>query len=140
MGVADLQRIEGPLHQTEAAGDGVVALSQLEAASDAEVAVLRQYGEHVRVQIGLAVAVAGQRHGETYESVSIEGADDLATDALRHDEDTPRDDVAIAVTPNFKLQDDATLEVFEAGQRLDVDLSVRACVHDLVGSLAAFFA
>src|SRR5258708_3970440 len=116
MGVADLQRIEGPLHQIEASGDGVVALGELEAAADAGVAVLGQDGQHVRVEVGFAVTVAGQRHGETDQGVAIECSDYLAADALRHYKDTPGDDVAIAVAPDFDLENDAALEVFEGGE------------------------
>src|ERR1700679_3216793 len=140
MGVADLERIEGPLHQIEPAGDRVVALGQFESASDTQVAVLREYSKHVRVQVRVSISVAWQRHGETYESLSVERADNLAADALRYDKDTSGDDVAVAITPNFRLQNDATLEVFEAGERLDMDFGLRAFTHDVGGSLAAFFA
>ena len=49
MGVTDLQWVEGPLHQMKAANDRVVALREFEAAAYAQVAVLREYGKHVRV-------------------------------------------------------------------------------------------
>src|SRR5271168_1991707 len=140
MGVTNLQRVEGPLHQIEAAGDGVVALGELEATANAGVAVLRQDGEHVRVEVGFAVPVAGQRHGETYQGVAVECPDHLAANALRHHEDTPWDDVAVAVAPDLKLQNDATLKVFEAGKGLDANVGLRAGFHGLGGSLAAFLA
>ena len=86
MGVSDLQRVEGPLHEIEAAGDSVVALGELEAAANARIAVVRQDGKHVRVEVWAAVTVAGQRHGEAYQGVLVEGTDDLAADALCDDE------------------------------------------------------
>ena len=82
MGVSDLERIEGPLHQIEPAGDCVVPLGQLEAAPDAQVSVLREYGEHVRVKVRAAVAIAWQRHGETYEGLAVERAYYLTAERL----------------------------------------------------------
>jgi hypothetical protein len=67
------------------------------------------------VEVRPEIATAGQRHGETYEGLAVECADDLSADALRYDEYTSRDDIAVTITPNLQLQDDATLEVFEAG-------------------------
>ena len=55
-------------------------------------------------------------------------------------EDTPGDDVAVAVTPDFELKDDTAFKVFEAGKGLNLNVVLRACVHDPVGSLAAFLA
>ena len=43
----------------------------------------------------------------------------LAADALRHDEDAPGDQVAVAVSPDRKLQIDAALELVERGERLE---------------------
>ncbi len=88
---------------------------------DAAVAILRQYSQHVRVQVGFTVAIAGQRHGETNDGVAVEGSDNLAADALGDHEDAARNDVAVAVAPDLKLQDDATLKVVQGGQGLDVD-------------------
>jgi hypothetical protein len=140
VGVSDLQRVEGPLHEIEASGDSVVALGELEAAANARVAVLRQYGEHVRVEVWEALTVTRQRHGEAYQCVLMKGTDNLAPNALSNYEDTPRDDVAVAITPDFELKDDAPFKVFEAGKGLNLNVVLRACVHDDVGSLAAFLA
>jgi hypothetical protein len=140
VGVPDFQGIEGPLHEIEATGDGVVALGELETTADAEVAILRKDGEHVRVEVGFAVAVARQGHGEAYDGVSVEGSKNLTADPLRDHEDASWDDVAIAVTPDFELEDDTALKVLEAGEGLDVDSSLGGGVHDLVGSATTFFA
>ena len=80
----------------------------------------------MRVEVRPAIAVARQRHGETNQGVAVERADDLAADALRDDEDTARDDIAVAITPDLELQDDATLEVFEGGKGLNADVGLRA--------------
>ena len=63
-------------------GDSVVALGELEAAANASIAILRQDGEHMGVEVWQACTVAGQRHGEAYQGVLVEGPDDLAADAL----------------------------------------------------------
>ena len=104
------------------------------------VAVLGEDGKHVGVKIGLAVAVAGQGHGESDEGIAVERSQHLAADTLRNDEDAAGDDIAVAVAPDFELEDDATLEVLEGSEGLDVDGWLRAGVHDLVGSVVAFFA
>ena len=52
--VLDFERIEGPLHQLDAARQRVLALRQLQAPPDAEVAVLRQHAQHVAVQVVVA--------------------------------------------------------------------------------------
>ena len=54
--------------------------------------------------------------------------------------DTPGDDVAVAVAPDLELKDDTTFKVFEAGKGLNLDVVLRACAHDPVGSLAASLA
>jgi hypothetical protein len=101
---------------------------------------LRLDGEHVGVEIRFAIAVAGQRHGETDQRISVEGSDHLAANALRDHEDAPGDDVAVAIAPNLKLQDDASLKVFECRKGLDMNGGLRVRAHGLGGSLAAFFA
>jgi hypothetical protein len=116
----------------EAAGDGVVALGEFEAAAYPLVPVLRQDCEHVGVEVRPAVADAGQRHGETNLGVSVKRADYLAADALGHDKDTPGNDVAVAVSPDFELKDDATLELFECLEGFDSDGCMGACVHGLI--------
>jgi hypothetical protein len=92
------------------------------------------------VEIGFAVTTARQGHGESDEGVAVEGSENLAADTLSDDEDTPWDYVAVAVTPDFELENDTALKVFEAGKGLNVDCRLGARVHDLVGSVAAFFA
>src|SRR5258708_39585087 len=104
MGVADLQRVEGPFHQIEAPGYGVVALGELETAADAGVAVLGQNGQHVRVEVRLAVAIARQRHGETNQVITGKRSYDLAADALRHHKDTAGDGSAVPLSPHFDLR------------------------------------
>ena len=74
------------------------------------------------------------------EGVAIERSDDLAADALRYDEDASGNHVAVAVSPDLNLKDDAALEVFEGGEGLNAEGGVRAFVHGLGGSLTAFFA
>ena len=124
MGVFDLQRIEGPFHQVEAPGEGIVALGELQTTAQTRVAVLRQHRQHVRVQIGLAVAVAGERHGETDHRVAVEGPDHLAADALGHNKDAPGNEIAVAVAPDLELQDNAALEVLQGGEMADLDAGV----------------
>src|SRR5215469_14772848 len=140
MGVANFEGIEGPLHEVEAAGDGVVALGEFEPAAYTGVAVLRQHGQHMRVEIGFAVAVAGQRHGKTDESFALECADHLAADALRDYEDAAGDDVAGAIAPDFDLEHATALELFESGEWLDVNGVLRTVVHVVDGVLTAFLA
>src|ERR1035441_2545537 len=111
MRVLDLQRVERPLHQVEAAGQRIVALRQLQPSSQPGVAILRQHRQHVRVQVRLAGATAGQRHGETHHRIPVQGPDPLAADAVRHDEDALWDQVPITVTPDRELYLDAALEV-----------------------------
>ena len=78
--------------------------------------------------------------GDDTRSDAVDGSQHLASDALGDDEDAAGDDVAVAVAPDFELEDDAALKVFEAGEGLDVDDWLLAGVHDLLGSAAAFFA
>ena len=66
----------------------------------------------------------GQRHGETDEifgdslgifgAGDVEGADDLASDALADDEDAARDDVSVGVAPGIDLELDAGVELVKA--------------------------
>jgi hypothetical protein len=59
---------------------------------------------------------------------------------LRHYEDPSRYNVAVAIAPDFDLENDATLELLEGGEWLDVDVVFRTCVHEVGGSLTVFFA
>jgi hypothetical protein len=84
--------------------------------------------------------MARQGHGESDDGAVVEGSENLAAYALRNDKHTPRDYIAIAVTPDFVLENDAALKVFEPGKGLNVDCRLGVRVHDLGGSVAAFFA
>jgi hypothetical protein len=92
------------------------------------------------VEIRFAAAMARQGHGESDDGAVVEGSENLAAYALRNDKHTPRDYIAIAVTPDFVLENDAALKVFEPGKGLNVDCRLGVRVHDLGGSVAAFFA
>ena len=114
-------------------------LKKLELASDAVVAVSGRDGEHVRVQIwdrSVLTRVGsgldtGERHGETDEifgctlgvlgAGDVEGADDLASDALADDEDAARDDVSVGVAPGVDLELDAGVELVKALAGADED-------------------
>ncbi len=66
IGVLELERIEGPLDQIDAAAKRFFALAQLEPAPDSVVAILGQHAQHVAVQIGLAARLhAGNREAES---------------------------------------------------------------------------
>src|SRR5688500_9832610 len=60
--VLQLDRIEGPLDEVDAARECVLALRNLEQASHAVVAILAQHAHHVAVQVRLFAAFeAGNR-------------------------------------------------------------------------------
>src|SRR5579885_3462854 len=61
--VAQLEWIKGPLNQPNAAGQGVLALKELEHAADAPVAVGGIDAGHMGVQVGCAFAKADNREG-----------------------------------------------------------------------------
>src|SRR5512142_1892741 len=93
--VLDLERVEGPLHEIEAALQRVLPLRQLHAASQATVSVLLANGEHVRVQVEMAVTVPGNRERKADELRALEAADDLAADLFRDHEHAQRDEVGV---------------------------------------------
>src|SRR5665213_69345 len=90
---------------------------------------MQEDGEHVRVEIGMTIAEAGQRHSEADDGVSVKGANHLAADVLRNHEDAARDDIPVAVAPGLQLQHNTALEVFEGGKRRDADIAMWACTH-----------
>src|SRR5208282_4787874 len=55
MRVLDLQGIEGPLHQLKATSQRILALVKLQAAPEPPVAIALAHGQHLRVQVELAV-------------------------------------------------------------------------------------
>src|ERR1700726_2558819 len=76
VGILGDKRIEGPFDQRDAAGKSVLALKELEPATNGAVAESVENGGHVRVQEGLAGAPSGDGHGEAHQFAAAEGAED----------------------------------------------------------------
>jgi len=84
--VADFEGIEGPLDETDAAGEGFFALEEFEEAADFAIAVGFEDGGHVGVEVGRESMEANDGHGEADHEVAIEGANDLAAGLVGNDE------------------------------------------------------
>src|SRR5260370_161800 len=54
IGVLDIERIEGPLDQIDAAGERRLALGEFKEPASARVAIFLQHTQHVAVQVNLA--------------------------------------------------------------------------------------
>ena len=111
--VLDFQRIEGPFHAGNPAGQGFVPLKELETPPDTLVAVCGVNGQHMRVQVGHAASYPWQCHGEADQAAGIafqaparriECAHYLAADPLAHQKDTPRNYIPVSITPHVNLQ------------------------------------
>ena len=64
-GVLELEGIEGPLDEGDAARQGIVALAKLKAAAHLRVAIRRQHAQHVTVQVRVTVRLdAGDGEAE----------------------------------------------------------------------------
>src|SRR5262249_8707411 len=122
--VLDLQRIEGPFDEFETFRDGIFALGQLKPAAQAVIAPAIAHSQHVRMQVSVASASAGNGKNEAYELViplAVESADDLAADLLAYYEHAQRHQVDIVEIPHFPLQRNAGLELSDALALADDD-------------------
>src|ERR1700739_3417288 len=140
MRVLDLQRIEGPLHASDAPRKCLTSLLQLELRPEPAVTVVVASRQHMRMQVGLWISVCGilpclhawQRHGETHHrfrrpvrrstrQIGVEGSDDLAANFLTNEKSLARDDVAFVVAPDFDLHLNACFELIVTGAGADKD-------------------
>src|SRR5438270_7083955 len=112
--VLDFQRIEGPFQQVKAGLERVIALGQLQAAAEAIISPRLAHRQHVRVQIRMAGARAGNGESKADQLAAIKGADDLPADFPADHEHAQRDQVHVVKIPDLFLQRDAGLELFHA--------------------------
>src|ERR1039457_2719911 len=82
------------------------------------------HGQHVRVQINVAAARAGDGEREAYHDIAVKGAHHLATDLVGNDKHAQRHQLRVSEVPDFSLQCHAGVEILDA---------VAATEHDGVG-------
>ncbi len=122
IGVLQLQGIESPLHQIGAPGQGVFPLLELQLPPQALVPVVWQHGQHVRVQVEAAFAVAGKAEQEADHLLTVERAKDLPAAAGGHHHDFLGHQLRLGKPPDQLLQLDAPVVLLQivAGANLDV--------------------
>src|SRR6185437_11552437 len=123
MRVLDFQRIKGPLHEIKAVFHRVVALRQLQPATQAMVAERATDCQHVRVQISVPGAAAGNGKSKAHQITAIESANNLSADFLAHHEHAQGNQVNVSKIPNLFLQRDAGVEFVYALALADDDLT-----------------
>jgi len=105
MGVLDLERIEGPLDELDAAVERFLPLRELELASDAAILVGLKYSHHVAVQVELPARFeAGNGQAKPHHLAAVEGAEDLAADLVRYHEHARRKQIDVVEAPDDSLE------------------------------------
>src|SRR5215472_10889093 len=107
MGILDLERIEGPLHQVKASLQRVIALSQLHAAPQSVIAPGILHRQHVGVQVSATGTRPGNRESKTDQIRAVESSNDLTADLLADDKEPQGNQVHVVETPYLFLQSDA---------------------------------
>src|SRR5581483_5199754 len=102
--VLDFQGVEGPLHQFEAASDGIFALKQLQTAAQPGIAMVFSHRQHVRVEEGMSIAKTRDCERKTDQVLIAKRAHDLASDLFSDDEQAQRNELDISEAPYFFLQ------------------------------------
>jgi len=134
MGVFCFEWIESPFDETNAAAEGVLALEEFELAADAAIAIGRQNGGHVGMEIGSVIVKADEGFGEADHEVAIEGAEDLTTGVVGDDVSDVRFGVEFGIGPNLAGDLNATVEFVERVERTDGDVSGHDCCPIYVSS------
>src|ERR1039458_7147585 len=97
--VLDFQRIECPLHQLIAMGDGIVALEELDLASEPGIAMRLFHRHHVRVQVKMSVATSGNGERVTDKRLALPRANNLSANLGSQREDAQGHQLCIAEAP-----------------------------------------
>src|SRR5690349_5990449 len=112
VGILDFQRIESPFQQLNPLLDGVIPLRQFQPPSQAMVAKRVAYGEHVRMQVSMPGAAAGDGKRKAHQLAALESPNGLAADLLADHEHAERHQVHVIKIPDLFLQGNAGLELF----------------------------
>ena len=91
--------------------EGVFALIELEATSQASVPILLANSQHLRVQIRVSVPVPGNGHRKADQFFAVKRSNDLSPDFVRDYKQAYRDEISGREVPDFFLQRDASAEV-----------------------------
>src|SRR5580700_4101015 len=75
--------------------------------------MLLPYGQHMRVQVRMPAAKAGNREGKAHHFIADECSDHLPADFLGRDEHSQWHQVSIGKIPDLLLQSDASSHLFE---------------------------
>src|ERR1700730_238526 len=102
--IAQFERIEGPLDQTNSTVQSLFALKQFQHPANPAVPMVPVNGSVVGVQKRPAVAPSAHRQGVADEFTAHKRAQDLATGIRCHDEHGRRLDLQVLFTPDFALQ------------------------------------
>src|SRR5258705_191788 len=76
--VAQLERIEGPLDEPDAAAQSFGSLKELQHAANTPVAVFAVDAGHVRVEVRNATVKSDDRERETHQTIAVESSQHLA--------------------------------------------------------------
>lgn len=83
----------------------------------------------MRVEIGVAVAISRQSHGKTHDGVPIKRTEDLTADTLSYQKNSAGNQIAIAVSPDLELQNNAAFKLLERRQWSNLNSRFVVCVH-----------
>ena len=112
--ILDFEGIEGPFDQFDATGEGFFALHELQAPAETGIAMVFAHRQHVRVQVDVASARAGNGEREADHGVPLEGTHYLAADLVGDDKHSQRHQFRVGEIPDFFLQCNAGAEFFDA--------------------------
>jgi hypothetical protein len=132
--VFGLEGIERPLDETNATAEGVFALKEFELTADAAIAMGRENGGHVGMEIGGVIVKPDEGFAEADHEVTIESAENLATGVVGDDVGDVGFGVEFGVGPNFAGDLNATVEFVERVERTDGDVYGHDCCPIYVSS------
>ena len=101
--ISDLQGVKGPHNLVDSTMERVLSLSQFDQPSQPPALVLREYSNHVRVEVRVLGAHRTEGQRGANQTRSIEGAQRLPTEVASHCKDSCGDAVARTKSPRLQL-------------------------------------
>jgi len=120
------ERVEGPLDEMDTSTKGVFPLGEFKLAANVAIAMAREDGGHVGVEIRGVIVESDQSLGETDHFVAFESAKDLATGVVGDDVGDVRFGVEFSVHPDGSGDLDATVKVIEGVEGTNGDVGHRS--------------
>ena len=117
MCVLGFEWVEGPLDEAEATPESIVPLKQFQLAADAAIAVGREDGGHVRVEIRSVIVQTDEGFRKSDHGVAIKCPEDLPSGMVGDDICDMGFGIQFCITPNFAGDLNTTMKFLERMER-----------------------